>query len=84
MSEIEFKIEPKIVFGLIFVLLGIVVVFISVVGAFLGYEHISSLMGSELTETEAFVEIFGWFFALLIEALGGYFIASIGMKIIKK
>lgn len=84
MSEIELKVELKQIFGIILLFFGIVVIMVAVFGAFSGSEHILILMGTELTETEAFVKVFAWFFALLIEALGGYFIASIGMKIIKK
>jgi len=30
------------------------------------------------------VEVFGWFFMLLIEVLAGFFLASIGVKVYKK
>ena len=84
MNEFELKIEGRTVFGFIFILLGVVVILIAVFQAFLGVDPILSLIGTELTDTQAFVEIFGWFFMLLIEVLGGYFLASIGVKVYKK
>jgi hypothetical protein len=84
MGGMELKVEPKHIFGAILVTIGIVVILISVFQAFFGSENILSLMGTELNETEAFVKVFAWFFSLLIECVGGYFVASIGMKIIKK
>jgi len=82
-SEFELKIEAKTVFGFIFILLGVVVIFVALVQAFLGVEHITDLIG-EISETKAMVEVFGWFFMLLIEVLAGFFLASIGAKVYKK
>jgi len=84
MNDVELKIEARTVFSFIFILMGIIVIFVAIFQAFLGIEHISELMGIELTDTEALIEVFGWFFSLLIEILGGYFLASIGLKIFKK
>lgn len=88
-SEFEFKIEARTVVGFIVVIFGLIVIFISVFGGFMGIGHITSLIGEiteteGITETQALIEVFGWFFSLLIACLGGFFIASIGTKIIKK
>jgi len=82
-SEFELKIEAKTVFGFIFIVVGILVIFVALVQAFLGVEHITDLIG-EISETKAMVEVFGWFFMLLIEVLAGFFLASIGAKVYKK
>jgi hypothetical protein len=84
MNGMELKVEPRHIFGAILLIIGVVVILISVFQAFFGSENILSLMGTVYNETEAFVKVFAWFFSLLIECIGGYFIASIGMKIIKK
>ena len=84
MNEFEFKIEARTVFGFIFILLGVVVVFIALFQAFLGVGHITDVIGSEILEYEAMVKVFAWFFMLLIEVLAGYFLASIGVKVYKK
>jgi len=84
MNDVELKIEARTVFSFIFILIGIVVIFVAIFQAFLGIEHISELMRIELTDTEALIEVFGWFFSLLIEILGGFFLASIGVKVFKK
>jgi len=83
-SEFELKIEAKTVFGFIFILFGVVVIFFVLMQAFLGVQHITDIVGTELTDIQAFVEVFGWFFMLLIEVLAGFFLASIGVKIYKK
>jgi len=82
-SEFELKIEARTVFGFIFIVVGILVIFVALVQAFLGVEHITDIIG-EISETKAMVEVFGWFFMLLIEVLAGYFLASIGVKVYKK
>ena len=84
MSEFELKIEARTVFGFIFILIGVVIIFFSLIQAFLGVEHITELIGTELTDIVATLEVFGWFFMLLIEVLAGYFLASIGVKVYKK
>ena len=84
LSEFELKVEGRTVFGFVFILLGVVVILFALFQASLGVDPILNLMGTELTDTQAFVEIFGWFFMLLIEVLGGYFLASIGVKVYKK
>ena len=84
MNEFELKIEARTVFGFIFILMGVVVIFIALFQAFLGVGHITELIGKELLEYEAMVKVFGWFFMLLIEVLAGYFLASIGVKVYKK
>ncbi|MEX2737474.1 MAG: hypothetical protein Q6356_000165 [Candidatus Wukongarchaeota archaeon] len=84
MNEFELKIEARTVFGFIFILMWVVVVFIALFQAFLGVGHITDVIGSEILEYEAMVEVFGWFFMLLIEVLAGYFLASIGVKVYKK
>jgi len=83
-SEFELKIEARTVFGFIFIVVGILVIFVALVQAFLGVEHIIDIIGVEITDTVAMVEVFGWFFMLLIEVLAGYFLASIGVKVYKK
>jgi len=84
LNEFELKIEARTVFGFIFILLGVVVILFALFQAFLGVGHITDVIGSEILEYEAMVEVFGWFFMLLIEVLAGYFLASIGVKVYKK
>ena len=84
MNEFELKIEARTVFGFIFILMGVVVILFALFQAFLGVGHITDVIGSEILEYEAMVEVFGWFFMLLIEVLAGYFLASIGVKVYKK
>ena len=84
MSGFELKIEPRHIFGSILIIIGVMVILHSVFVAVIGIEGILNLIGTELTETEAMIEVFGWFFGLLIEALGGFFVAFIGTKVIKK
>lgn len=83
-SEFELKIEAKTVFGFIFIFIGVVIIFFVLMQAFLGVEHITELIGTEITDTDAMVQVFGWFFMLFIEVLAGYFLASIGVKVYKK
>jgi len=83
-SEFEMKIEAKTVFAFVFISLGIVIILVAVIQVFLGVEHIMELVGIELSDTEGMIEVFGWFFMLLLELLAGYFLASVGVKVYKK
>ena len=79
MSEIEVKIEPRTIFGFVFIIIGVVVILITVIQAFLNMEDLSTL-----TETEAFIEVLQWLFVMLVKLIGGFFLALIGLKVFKK
>jgi hypothetical protein len=92
MSEITLK--PKQVFGYALVAVGVILIMLAVIQAAMTIgpimefidelspnptigQYIEALDG---TVMPGFVEMTGWFLMLLIELLGGYFIANIGQK----
>jgi len=79
MSEISLKIEPRTVFAFIFIIVGVIVILIAVVQAFLGIEDLS-----EFTNAEAYIQVLAWLFVMVVKLIGGFFLASIGLKIFKK
>jgi len=85
LGEIEVKVSLKTIFGSIFIAIGVTVIFYAIFRSLPGVEDIITLLQErKITEAWAFIETFGWFFALLIQVLAGYFLASIGIKIAKK
>lgn len=84
MSEIKLKVEARTVLGLVIVFVGVILILDGSVQAISGVGDITSLIGSEITENRAFLEVLGWFFGLWIEIVGGFFLGIIGTRIIKK
>lgn len=84
MSEIKVELSPKTIFGGIVVAIGVIVIAYGVIVALTGVEKITELVGSEISYDEGFLRILGWFFALLIEMLGGFFLGIIGTRVMKK
>jgi len=75
----EVKIEPRTVFGFIFIILGVIVILIAVIQAFLPMEDISTL-----TVDQALVESLRLLFVLVVKLIGGFFLAVIGLRVFKK
>ena len=73
------RLEPILAFTLIAI--GIVVILHAI---FCAYCYTGGLSFSVETEFEALGHNSMWFFSLLTELVGGFFLASIGTKIIKK
>lgn len=83
-SEVKFEVRPKTVFSFAIIIIGVILILHAVYIASLGIEDISILIETEdITEFEAFTETLGWFFGLLIEILGGFFLGIIGTRIKK-
>jgi len=94
---VEITITPKKSFGYALAVIGIVIIVFAILQAALTIgtimEFVNELspnptMGQWIDQWEAnampgFVEILGWFFMLIIELLGGFFIANIGQKFTK-
>jgi hypothetical protein len=80
----ELKLEPRHIFASILIIIGVIPILHSIFQAVIGIGAIMDLIGTEITELQAFIETLGWFFALLIEALGGFFLSFLGVKIAKK
>jgi len=98
MPEIEVKLTPKALFGHVLVIIGVIIILYAVFQASITFttimKFIDKLMPSptitvwreqfQATEMPGFIETLGWFFMLIIELLGGFFIASIGIRVAKK
>jgi len=72
----------------ILVIIGVIVIISSVFQAFLCEKELAlfgeALREEGLTEFEALSHNLMWIITVLAELVGGFFLASIGMKIIKK
>lgn len=72
----------------ILVIIGVIVIISSVFHAYLCEKELALLgevlSGKSLTEFEALGHNLMWILTVLAELVGGFFLASIGMKIIKK
>lgn len=82
--SVELKLDPRTVFAFVLIFIGVIVILHGVYRALVDVDQFSSLIGTEITQVEAYVQTLTWFFGLLIEILGGFFLALIGTRIIKK
>lgn len=72
----EFKLDFRTLFAFILMVIGVIVILHGIYRALVDLEDISNV--------KTYVETFTWFVSLAIEIVGGFFLALIGTRVLKK
>jgi hypothetical protein len=84
--RLPIQFEKTLAFALI--MTGVIVIILAIFQAYYSERELSVFGGTlkekGLTNFESLGQNLMWFFTVLTELVGGFFLASIGMKIIKK
>ena len=84
----EVRIQVRAIIGYILVAIGTILILVAIFQAYSNLQPLSEfaegLRQQNIDQLAAFVHGFVWFFALLITVVGGFFIGSLGAKMIKK